>query len=482
LASEENKLAHSLADKDKSGSTKPLSIVAIVIFGLVVGLVVLSVLAGSYKVASVPLIIGAVIATFFAIRLCYRDTSWLLFALVLEEVVPYLNSISADPNARWVIRYPILLPLTIPAAWLAIKRGAFRRGYFLAYALFLGWCAITISYSEVPAISLGRLIPEVLVFAALLVVVESVKSASDVRRLFDRFLLACGFLLMIVAVSWISLPSDVTWIEEEGMRRFGGAFSTPNDLGAVCMVTIIAGIVQWNSTHGSKRLLLGICMAFAVLFGAMADSRTVFLALIVGIVAYSVWRYRAIGAIVAFAILCALFFFVWSFAPQYLNRDVTTATGRTEVWSFELVKIRQAPILGYGFSVEGQIFQDLHFPNWETFWNAGPNSSLHNSYLSLAISCGIPATIACLLILIWPWVSLMRSEKDPWNLKPLIFFILIPMLVLGTDESGLTEPRYVKGILFFLGWMLVERWRQMEDSTAAHRVVNSNAWWSHLVS
>jgi O-antigen ligase len=287
---------------------------------------------------------------------------------------------------------------------------------------------------------------------------------------------------MIVAVSWILLPSDLTWFEEEGLPRFGGAFSDPNTLGALCMVTIIAGIVYWNSTNGWRRLLLGICIAFAILFGAMADSRTVFLAIIVGIVAYSIWRFHTRGAIVAFSILCALFFFVWSFAPQYLNRDVTTATGRTEVWAFELQKIKQAPILGYGFGVEGQLFQDPHFPNWETFWDAGPNTSLHNSYLSVAISCGVPALIACLLILVWPWISLMRSEKDPWNLKPLFFLVFIPMLALGTQESGLTEPRYVKGILFFLGWMLIERHRQIEDSTPAHRVADSNAWWSHLVS
>ncbi len=438
--------------------------------GALVALTILSALCGSNGLLLVALGLLGLIVSFFAVRVCIRDPSWLLFALVLEEVLPYLNIIPLDPNARWVIRYPLLLPLTIPTAWSVVRTGVINRGWFKGYALFILWCAITITYSEVPAISLGRLIPVGLVFAALIVVVESVQSEADVQKLLGRFILGCGILQLLVVVVWMTQPSDSTWFEEEGLFRFAGIFGSANELGALSMVTIIAGIAHWNAAIGrGRRLLLGLLITMAVMFGAMADSRTAFIAITVGLIAYCIWKYRAIGALLVLSSVCTLLVLLMSVAPEYLNRDVTTMTGRAEAWTFEIIKLKQAPVLGYGYDVEGEIFQDRHFPNWETFWNGGPNTALHNSYLSVAIGCGIPAMLVLLVILMAPWIWLMREDEDAWKLKPLFFLILIPMLVLGAQESGLAEPRYLKGILFFLSWMLVERYRQAKVSVSSQR-------------
>ena len=50
-------------------------------------------------------------------------------------------------------------------------------------------------------------------------------------------------------------------------------------------------------------------------------------------------------------------------------------------------------------------------------------------------------------------------KDDRWNLKPMFFFIVLPLLVLAVDESVVTEPRYPRGLLLFLTWMLAERVR-----------------------
>jgi len=438
--------------------------------GVILALTVLFALCGSDQLLLVALGLLAVIVSFFAIRLCVRVPSWLLFALVLEEVLPYLNIIPLDPNARWVVRYPLLLPLTIPTVWSAIRTGVIR-GWFKGYAAFLVWCAVTVAYSEVLTVSLGRLIPIILIFTALLVVVESVKSAADVQKLLGRFILGCALLQIIVVIAWLVLPASSSWFEEEGLLRFAGVFGSANELGALSMVTILAGIAHWSATSGMRRLLLGICIAVAVMLGAMADSRTVFIAITVGLVAYCVWKYRAIGAIAALISVCVLLVLLTRLAPAYLDRDITTMTGRTEAWNFEIIKLKQAPLLGYGFDLEGEIFQDRYFQNWETFWDGGANTPLHNSYLSVAIGCGVPALLALLVIVSWPWICLMRGDRDAWELKPLFFLIMIPMLVLGAQESGLGEPRYLKGILFFLGWMLAERYRQVQNPASARRQV-----------
>src|SRR5262249_36762958 len=125
----------------------------------------------------------------------------------------------------------------------------------------------------------------------------------------------------------------------------------------------------------------------------------------------------------------------------------------------ELLKLKEAPLAGYGYDIEGQIFQDRRFTSWEEVWDAGPASSLHNGYLSMAIGIGIPATIAWIVIVLAPWAWLMRRESDPWNLKPLLFLVIVPTFICGTAESVLGDPHNPLGILFFIGWMLAERYR-----------------------
>lgn len=446
-----------------NGSTSKLWIVG----GLLVPvLAILSASAGAYKLSEVLLGLTALVGAILAIRVCISDPSWLLFALVLEEVLPYLNIIPLDPDTRWVLRYPMLLPLTIPAGWYAFRSGTFRRGWFKAYSLFLGWCAVTVCYSALPVVSLGRLLPVALLFGALLVIADSVKSADDVQTLLGRFVLGCGLLMAMVAVSLVSFPSALSWTEEQGLLRFSGIFLAPNELGALAMCTIIGGIAHWNATEGWRRYLLGVTILAAIIFGAMADSRTVFLAILAGLFGYVIWKYRVRGVLTALLAIGVVFVCLKALAPEYLDRDIATMTGRSEAWSFELIKLKQAPLIGYGYDIEGEIFQDRHFTNWEIFWDAGPNTPLHNGYLSLAIGVGIPAAVAWLIIIMTPWVKLLRDGEDTWKLKPLFFFVVIPMLVLGAQESGLGEPRYLKGILFFLCWMLVERRRQLQAGIA----------------
>ena len=42
-------------------------------------------------------------------------------------------------------------------------------------------------------------------------------------------------------------------------------------------------------------------------------------------------------------------------------------------------------------------------------------------------------------------------------MKPIFFFLVLPAFILGLDETGLADPRYVKGVIFFLCWAIAER-------------------------
>lgn len=239
----------------------------------------------------------------------------------------------------------------------------------------------------------------------------------------------------------------------------------------IALATIGTGMVVWGSTAGWKRALLGAQMAIALALGALADSRSPFVGLAVGGLLYLIWRYRlrAVPIIVVLGVLSVGL--VSQLNPEYLTRgNVSSLTGRTDIWKFAIEKIEQRPIFGWGFEVEGEIMKARDFPIWWGPWEEGPRSSLHSEYLSKAVSLGIPALVFWVFFFMRPWLALLRSKEDPWNLKPLFFLVVVPILLLDFTEGTAGECRFAVGMIATLGWALAERWRLATGQRHAARV------------
>jgi len=258
------------------------------------------------------------------------------------------------------------------------------------------------------------------------------------------------------------MSQDLVWDVEEmtGLVRFRGIYGSPNSIGELALGTIAVAMVVWKTTGGWKRWALAAQIAVAFGSCLLADSRSPFVALAVGGLLYLVWRYRFRAVPIILVVGAVGFLMVTQLDPEYLTRgDVTSLTGRTDIWNFAIEKIRQRPLLGYGFEVEGQIMQARDFPIWWGPWEEGPRSSLHSNYLSKAVSIGIPALIFWVFFFMRPWLSLLWRKDDPWNLKQLFFLIVVPFLVLNFTESTVGDCRYAVGMIATLCWALAERQR-----------------------
>jgi hypothetical protein len=428
----------------------------------------------SYARMALPALLGITIVV-WATRQTILDPTWLILALVLEETLPYINLIPVDPQSRWWLRYPLLLALcipTIPAIW---KSGILKRGCFSGFLLYFGWGAVSILYSLDPGTSAGRLIPEILLFVALSLAAVSVKDDDGVDRLLGRYLVGCSIILALIAVTAFAIPTNVmregdtptigtyNWIldQSSGILRFSGIFYVPNEIGEVMLATVGVALALWSRTVGWKKWALAIVIASAIVFGAMADSRSPFIALAIALSTYAIWRYRARGTMVCCVLMiCGLMAYnVGIGTGAHLTRDASTINGRAEAWQFEVDKLLEQPFLGYGYEVEGAIFLDRHFPYWDEFWDRGPNTSVHEGYMSVAIGLGLPALCLFLYLILKPWIALFRREDDPWHLKPMFFLIVLPWFIRAIDESGIAEPRGMGGLIFFLAWTLAERQR-----------------------
>jgi len=266
----------------------------------------------------------------------------------------------------------------------------------------------------------------------------------------------------VILVSAAFMSYDLVWDIEEmtGLTRFRGIFGSPNSIGELALGTIAVSAVICSSTRGWKRVLLAAQIAVAVGACVLADSRSPFIGLGVGGLLYLVWRYRLRAVPIILVAGVVGYTLVAQLDPEYLTRgDVTSLTGRTDIWQFAIEKIKQRPLLGYGFEIEGQIMQARDFPIWWGPWEEGPRSSLHSNYLSKAVSIGIPALVFWVFFFMRPWLALLRRKADPWNLKPLFFLIVVPFLVLNFTESASGDCRYAVGMIATLCWALAERQR-----------------------
>ncbi len=428
--------------------------------------------------------VGAILFV-LGIRYSIRHLPWLIVALVLAETLPYLSAIPLDPNSRWFLRYPLLLPLCLPALWVAYCEGVLFEGRFKLMLLLFLWDAVTISYSSVPAISAGRLVPNFLLFSSVVLVASNVNDAEDVQKILGYFVGACGLLTVLTGVAWLGLPFNLTHApDEQGLLRFTGLASDPNAVGSLSLATIGATLAHWRKMHGWKRIGAMVLISASLVFAAMADSRSETGMILFGFAAFAVWKWRLKAIIVCVVLIFAAvsFYSRLSAGTQaYFNRGVSTFTGRTDAWRFELQRLKEHPLRGFGYQSEGEIFQNRYFNDWQEAWNRGPNTPLHNDYMSVAIDTGLPALVFWLAIVSLPWLDLLRSPEDPWELKPLFFLFVLPMFILAFDESGLSEPRSVRGILFFLSWALAERYQIVRATNEKALRDSARTLWTGLL-
>jgi O-antigen ligase len=425
------------------------------------GLVALLMLNFPVLILGVVAVVGA-ISIVWAARLVQGNGAYLLCALLLIEELSGASFLPLTNDQFFMVRYPLLIAFCGAAAWTAFQNSEILQGGFFDYLIYLGFGVVSISYSLLPSYSTARILAAILMFMAIVKIARAVANREDIEKLLSWYLVGTGIVWTVILVSSVLMSHDVVWDVEEmtGLVRLRGIYGSPNQIGEIALATMGVGLVVWSRVSGWKRALLAAQMAAAFVLAGLADSRSPFVGLAVGGLLYLVWRYRlrAVPIIVALGVVG--FILVAQLDPEYLNRgDVTSLTGRTDIWKFAIQKIEQRPLIGYGFEVEGEIMKAHDFPIWWGPWEDGPRSSLHSDYLSKAVSLGIPALVFWVFFFIRPWLALMRRKDDPWNLKPLFFLVVVPILLLDFTEGTAGDCRYAVGMIATLCWALAERQR-----------------------
>ncbi|MGH7917652.1 MAG: O-antigen ligase family protein, partial [Candidatus Binataceae bacterium] len=331
---------------------------------------------------------GSAIFLTWAVSYTTRHTDWLILPLILLEFIIAASILGSEANDKYrsLLHYFILFIFCLPVIpKLYRSKMLYQGGYFL-YVIYFAWCLITVIYSLDPIYSLARLLTAVLGLIAITACALEVRNGDDATRLFGHFVLGCSILIGIVAASLVLLPHGMTYANPfsdldaqtlkamktsgalVGINRFESIFGQPNVVGSLMLVTVSSALIYWRKATRVQKWVLAAVIVTALGADVLADSRTPFIALVVGCVLYSIWKYRLRSILVlagaAVMALAALAVIGADISGYVARGNVSTLTGRTAIWLFAIQQVKDQPILGYGYEVAGAIFNFRDFPIW----------------------------------------------------------------------------------------------------------------------
>ena len=230
------------------------------------------------------------------------------------------------------------------------------------------------------------------------------------------FFAGAGFL----AMSWVLflfVPSIGVFQEPvpggQFVARMSG-MSHPNTLGQYAGITLLIGFLLWKVYgESSKWRVLILLMAFGALLGSVSRSSLVATVIALAIayrahfmdekyLVYFLW----LGAIACVGLMllsmatdlgALIESKLSSISKSGDSEELTTATGRAEIWGYTLKLIAKEPLTGYGAATSKWFLSDYSLYT-------------HNLFLNVAFSTGVFGGLACLFMLAGRIVSFFRTE------------------------------------------------------------------------
>jgi O-antigen ligase len=299
------------------------------------------------------------------------------------------------------------------------------------------WCLLSSAWSVTPAYTAGA----ALAWLGLWTVAVALAQAFTPRQ--GALVLAAALALaMVISLLLYALaPAQaLTPMDNGRVLRLSGLFASPNNLGrAAALLLLLAALAVPGLRRGPALALLlgagllgGACLLWSDNRGSMA---ALALAGALGLLARRPW---ALLALVLAAACGALMLAVAPGLAEALGtgvarsgrlEEVTTLTGRTDIWAATWRLIEQAPWLGHGFATSRELlpaaWHDGH--GWTT-------TSAHNLWLQAALGTGAVG----LALVLWAQAAWLRHALQ--SALPMREGVVAFVLLVGLTEAGALGP------------------------------------------
>ncbi len=233
--------------------------------------------------------------------------------------------------------------------------------------------------------------------------------------------------------------STLTELSGIGGSRWYGVFRDPNALAFGCVIAALCGVDRWM--RGGRYGLMVASASLPVL--VLTDGRIAMVALAVGTAALV---RPALPRFVVPAVLCVACIGVVLLAvddslgeraSQSVSRsgessEITTLTGRTEIWEIAIDAVRERPLAGIGAGSTHEVFLVAQEDDRIGF----AVTHGHNLVVQLLLSGGVAAAV---VVMLGALDFAVRARNRPVRDRDAL---MIALFVHGLTEDIVSEPRF----------------------------------------
>ncbi|MGD9899091.1 MAG: O-antigen ligase family protein [Calditrichaceae bacterium] len=327
--------------------------------------------------------------------------------------------------------------------------------HLIFLALFILFALISARYSIDPQITLIRSASFLALFGFLIGLNSWITGKEEFQSTFLAIYWVIVLLIIVNFLSLILLPGRAWWRTDE--VRFQGLFDHPNTMGTFCMIAY--PFLLWKFTKSGfsgKSVILTLIILLGIM-NVLTGSRSSLLAGIFGISLWFTFQKKFVKLSVMMGVSVLLLFAAVQLRPSAFERQegqgLGSLTGRQDFWEGAYTLLKERPLTGYGYAVEGKIWLDPRYydPNY-TLWSGSARTSLHNGYVSVAVGLGIFGILSWVIIILTP---VLRGLKQPAGEYKSVIYALIPtILILNIVETAITGGNSMEAIVFWIMWVM----------------------------
>ncbi|MEO8992429.1 MAG: O-antigen ligase family protein [Nitrosospira sp.] len=419
-----------------------------------------------FLILSLVILLGTV--TYFAIR----SRTWaLIFFLaisvfLIDATIRQRELTEQGFDMQSLIKFAIWCAALLIAFFSTRKFSSnMLRGDIKWLTLFSLLGLASTAYSLTPIYTFGAGIAAISYCALAICVAEHLTKQQILYSLLGAISIVLALSLAVFAFG-----DGMAASEGDSTIRLAGITGSANSLGrtASLAILVIAVLVFGHRLPlYSWRCLVPLGLALTCLL--LSDSRTATLAVIAALGLYLLRLRPILGFTVVIAgavsgLLLLNLNIPWEQFGKSLARtgrvsEMTTLTGRTEIWHATWTAFLEQPLLGYGFAATKVLLPEVY----RSYWGFTVTQA-HNFFLQTAVTTGLVGLAFVLMALIRQGIAFIT--------RPQLFsgLIFIYLLVYGITEPGPIGPAPNILTLF---WALSLCWDRVRDAPVAKEIIGA---------
>jgi O-antigen ligase len=336
---------------------------------------------------------------------------------------------------------------------------------FVLLALFLLLAFVSVAYSIDPDISFIRASTFSAFFCFLLGLYAWMKDEGSLYNALNTLYYLTLVFIILSIVFTVAIPSRVWWWHLSD--RFIGIWGHPNSTGLFCLTSYPVLMWKFNESSNIKKILIAGLILFVFAMHILTGSRTSLLASTIGIFTWFIVQKKGIKVLAAAAAIVLFLFIILQLRPQSFVREesnsITDVTGRDQFWNGAVMLVREKPVTGYGYAVEGAIWEDPRFfKEGYDLWSGSNKASLHNGYISILVGVGVPGLLLWLCIFLIPFFRSFKAEKSYY--KSFAISVMLMLFVANFAESTINSGSTIGAVYFWISWVIAGKLYQFEKA------------------